>query len=121
MRYTLYISILCFACLSCDSGVEGNPLGIKSTSEGISVHNLSNKTLYYTAFERERLAYINWAPCTRPLDCDHVTPGAATVILYDSIYGYEPGKEVVVFWWNLEKSDNSEYKAMNLTNAIVKP
>lgn len=121
MRFRLiFLSFLLAAC-SDATIFEADNISIQSVKKGILIENKTSQTIYWTAFEREILALINWAACDDPARCEGVLPGKSQTILFEKIPSYSAGKEVVVYWWNLEKQDDESYRVVNFQTAVVKP
>jgi len=112
-----------FLLIACSEATiyESDNISIQSVKNGILIENKTSQTIYWTAFEREILAVIDWVPCIDPEQCDGVLPGKSQTILFEKIPGYSTGKEVVVYWWNLEKQDDESHRVVNFQSAVVKP
>lgn len=79
-------------------------LSAEVADDAITIRNWSSETAYYWIVEREALATINFAPCTRSPTCPTLAPGASTSVPKSSIAFYTPeAREAVVFWWGKDE------------------
>ncbi len=99
-----------------------DPVVQSSASEdGLKLVNPTDKTIYYTAFERTWATngLFIWAACTEPDSCPSVAPGATVKIPYSAIGGYKPGaSEAIVYFWELVPG-NDGYRTDKIQSLIV--
>ena len=64
------------------------------------IRNYSSSMVYYAVFERQSLAYINWAPVNCP---DNAIEPLRAVKKQITDSSYLPSNEAIVFWWHQGK------------------
>ncbi len=111
------------ALLACSAPSEpaGPHVDARLSSAGLVASNRTPSDVYFTAFEREIVALIEWAPCGEPASCrPRLAPGADTTIPYQSIYGWGPAsREAVVYWWHLVPTGADAYRPDSIRAIVV--
>lgn len=103
-----------------ESSARGS-LEVEATGSVLLLTNHTEHPVYYLAFEREMLALALWAPCTDPQECPRVQPGEQISVSYESIGGYEPGKqEAVVFWYHLRPKAGGGFEPDSMRSVVVR-
>jgi hypothetical protein len=69
--------------------------------------------------DKDRLALLDWVPCTDPATCESVDGGATARISYSDIYGVGQGSQVVIFHWRLIPAGAGKYKVDSIRNLEV--
>ncbi len=107
-KMVLFVAVLFIGCLN-DLGLPTSVL-VKKDGSQIIIDNGSTSPIYYSVFERESLALINWAPiCSQN---NQVQPGGAQAIPITE-ESFRPSNQAVVYWW---KTCN---KGEELESAII--
>ncbi len=73
---------------------------VRPQPNALIISNETGKTIHYEIFDREILALINWAPCTGV----NIPDGRVAQIRFSDVWMYEPGHDLVVYWWYRPKS-----------------
>jgi len=86
------------------------PLTVEARPSKLVVFNNTVDTLYYAIFSRGGLQFTSWEPCDHPWLCADrgIKPGLTRKVPYEIIYRWQPGAEVVVYWWRLEPDNMAE-------------
>ena len=123
----LSVSFLVFAALACTHGVDpiSAPDGesiIISASDGESIIvNQTGKTIHYWVVDRNVLASINFTLIRCPDSPDRLKPSQQAVLKIEEIYGYEPGNEIVLFWWTPGRAlENGCYDAALVSSKVLR-
>lgn len=100
----------------------GPHVDARLTTAGLLASNHTAADIYFTAFEREIVALIEWVPCSDPATCrPRLTPAADTTIPYASIYGWGPAsREVVCYWWHSVPNGAGGYRPDSIRGLVVK-
>jgi hypothetical protein len=92
-------------------GIWAGYVGTSSSDSGISAVNQTERPVHYTAFEREMLTRVRWAPCTGGPGCRTLVPGGSTVLPWTEVSGYDPSKkEYVFYWWHAVKDEKGDLR-----------
>lgn len=92
-----------------------------ATEDGLKLVNPTDKTIYYTAFERTWATngLFIWAACTEPDSCPSVAPGATVTIPYSQVGGYnDPADAAIVYYWELLPADGA-WRAGTVRSVVV--
>lgn len=99
-----------------------DPISVTLDSSKLSITNNTANNIYFAAFPQETLAFIEWAPCESPQQCqnDLVAPNTIVSIPLKAIVDRET-TTITIFWWHLEKIANEERHAVvNLHSSDLK-
>lgn len=107
----VFIGILAVSC-------DGNPVETTAQYDVVLI-NQTSRTVYFTAFEQEILALIDWIPSTNPTDTSRVEPQKSGGFNLSDVYNYQKGRNVVLFYWNLSMKADSTYKVENFRNVVI--
>lgn len=95
-------------------------VSVAAVSDGLAIMNQTERSVFYTAYERDLSAYILWAPCVGGPNCKVLAQGETRVLAWDSVYGYLPTKPTyLVFWWNTEVGADGQVRVTNMQSVIV--
>ncbi|CAN5743383.1 hypothetical protein BH23GEM7_BH23GEM7_35290 [soil metagenome] len=122
------VRVLCAVLLLVGAGCSmftessvGSSLEVEATGSVLRLTNHTEQPVYYLAFEREMLALALWAPCTNPQECPRIAPGEQISVGYESISGYEAGKqEAVVLWYHLHPDSGGGFEPDSLRSVVVR-
>ena len=120
-------ALLLAAVLSLLAGCE-TPTGpthhgplIVGTGPGmLIVENRGPVPLYTFMVERQVAAQINWAVCADPSACEGIPAGGRRVSPASDVYGYAPGREVIVHGWDLAASEDG-FRVGTMWTVVVRP
>jgi len=110
----VFVGILAASCSSNSNPVETNWAG-----HDVVLINQTSKTVYFTAFEQEILAFIDWLPSTNPNYTNRIEPPKSGGFNLSDVPNYQKGKNVVLFYWNLGTMADSTYKVENFRNVVI--
>lgn len=78
------------------------------------------ETVYFTAFDRNILPVIDWAPSTDPEGENQIEAKRFRIIELEDIWSYEAGHDIGVYWWLLKKkTDNNGYQVFGFSHQVV--
>ena len=130
MRLAPLISILALNALAACAGqpiamtepaTESTEVRATTSASGVRVSNATDRTIYYTVFEKDLATRASLAPCTDPVRCPSVAPAREVTVPYSAIAGYTKGaREAVVYWWHLVPGADGRYSVDRLRSYIVK-
>ena len=104
-----------------EPATNATELRAASSSSGIRVSNPTDRTIYYTVFEKDFATRASLAPCTDPARCASVAPAGEVIVPYSAIAGYtKDAREAVVYWWHLVPSPEGRHSVDRLRSSIVK-
>ena len=130
MRLPQLVSILALNAVAACAGhavaatepaTDGTELRAATSSSGVRVANATDRTIYYTVFEREFAAVASLAPCTEPARCPSVAPAGEVTVPFSAIAGYtKDAREAIVYWWHLVPGADGRHSIDRLRSYIVK-
>lgn len=95
-------------------------VSVAAGSDGLSLLNQTERPVYFTAFERDLAARIQWAPCTSGSNCQVLVQGEHRVLPWASVTGYLPTKPTyLVYWWNTEVGPDGRARVANMQSVSV--
>lgn len=112
MKY-LHFILSTFILTACSHSLEPVP-----ANDEIVLVNKTRETIYYAAFEQGVLARILWAPASR--DENRLNSGAAKPVRLDEIYEFEPGENLVLYWWTNNQNKLAHFSVMVVTPQKLK-
>ncbi len=103
------------------STAGGGPgVEVDARNRALWLVNGGREEVYFTAFERQFAALVNWVPCGPPVRCPGVPPGGRTRVAFDSIPGYQAGaREAIVFWWKLRPAPDGSVRPDSVRSRVV--
>ena len=105
----------CHSILGPDGTVEA-----RLEEGGIRVSNKTDRAIYWTAFDRDALALLLWAPCTDPSTCPRIGSGRTVLIPFDEVGVWGPAsREAVFYWWYLVPDDDGGYEPDEIRSIVV--
>lgn len=112
------LKILLFTAFASGCNKNVNPVAIEA--DEVKIYNHTNETVYFTAFDRNILALIDWAPTTDPESEDRIDSNRSKVFKLEDVWSYEAEHDIVVYWWMLKrKTDHSGYDVVGFSNQLV--
>lgn len=116
MKTFAFLFLLLFAACENEPSL---PVVVSEDAGKIVIRNNSATPVYYAAFERNLLAFINWGAFCN--DNNRVQPSKSSTISVTGSSGAS-GEEVVVFWWSdcVQQPGSSSLMGDNLNKVIVK-
>ncbi len=102
-------TLMIFVCLGM-IGCSENPVHFKSdeiqgnvSKNKLTIINKIDNPIYYTVFERETAAHINWAPISN--DENKINPQQNKQIDLNGVYGFQEGKQIIIYYWSAANPD----------------
>jgi len=102
----LGISFLFFSCNAFQN--ENNKVAFSWERDALVIENGSSVTIYYSVFEQDMSARINWSPASS--EGNRILPNEVIAVQEEKIFGYESGDTIVLFYWTNDEPpfDNIE-------------
>ncbi len=115
-----YISLFLIAFIVACAG-DTNPFSIMTGSEGeLIMVNATGRVIHHMAVNPETLALYSLDRC--PDSPDKIESWQERAIAVDEIFGYEAGKEAILYWWIPGKiKENGCYEAARVSTMILTP
>ena len=112
--FALILLLLFVAC----ENEQLQPVTISKVDGNIVIRNNSAVPVYYAAFDRALLAYINWSPICGDNNVIQPSKSAAASVTEPPV---SPSNEVVVFWWSecVQEPGSNISTGRNLQSVIV--
>lgn len=107
-----FITFLLISCSDSVSDLSKKDVALRIENEQLLVRNKFNHSIYYFAVESGAAAQINWAPLST--DGNRVKPGRTKSIPLDSIYAYDPGDEILFYYWSQKEPENNNIKFQSI-------
>ena len=96
------------------------PVHIESDDTTLNLTNTTRETVYYSVVVREHLDQVNWSDCGSPQECESISPRQAETIMLRDIPDYQPGADLIVSWWHLEKkSSGNGFKVVDFASRVI--
>lgn len=124
------LMILCSACTvsSDDNGRYGiltaligsDEVTAQASDSTVVIFNNTAEAVYYTAFPRDVLPVILWAPCVDPPRCKSIMPGRSATLPFANFMMESRDDEAVVFWWHLIRQSDGTYEYDEIRSIWVK-
>lgn len=109
------IIILCWftfsGCSDSISDLRKDDVSVTINNSDLRIKNNSNHSIYYFAV-RSGPAPVQFAPIST--DKNRVRPGRVKKIPLDSIHIYEPGNEILFYYWSQKEPKNNNIKFKNI-------
>lgn len=123
MKIFLKAGIISFVLILTFQGCSDNPASINDDEivffvldNSIKVKNRLSRPIYYFAVERDLAARINWAPISR--DENEIKPKQQKKILFEDIFGYEEGKQIIFYYWTGKGTGTKSIKSFVIDQKI---
>lgn len=112
MKISLWFlfALLTFSCSVFEN--ESNELSYRWEEDLLIVENGTEEVLYYSIFEQESLARINWRAHSTPEN--QLFPSTDISIDPDDIYDYEDGDNIAFIYWSGTSPSTEELKNMTI-------
>ncbi|NBC64778.1 MAG: hypothetical protein GVY07_03810 [Bacteroidetes bacterium] len=107
-----FITLLLISCSDSISDLSKKDVWLRIENEKLLVRNKFNHSIYYFAVESGVAAQINWAPLST--DENRIGAGRTKSILLDSIYAYDPGEEILFYFWSQKEPKNNNIKFLSI-------
>lgn len=102
-------SFLTFSsCADSVSDLNTDDVSISTDSVDLTIRNNFNHSIYYFAVEAGVAAAIQWAPISS--DENRVKSRSTKRIPLENIHAYEPGDEIIVYYWSKKEPGNKNIK-----------
>ncbi len=100
---TTFLTLLSVAVLTSGCGALAEPVMAEQRAVNLTIFNNTPHVVQYYVLEKNAARYTHWSPCNHPEMCGEtgIRPGLLADVLYERIYRWYPGCEVVVNWWYL--------------------
>lgn len=95
-------------CADSVSDLNTDDVSITVDSEDLNIKNNFNHSIYYFAVEAGVAAVIQWAPISS--DENRVKSRSTKRILLENIHAYEPGDEILIYYWSKKEPGNKNIK-----------
>ena len=118
MRSLYYFSLLFLMSLnfiSCSDSVSDlytEDVVVSVESENLTIQNNFNHSIYYFAVEAGTAIYIQWAPVST--DVNRVKSRRTKRIPLEDIHAFEPGDEILIYYWSEKEPDNINIKSQQI-------
>lgn len=127
MRSSRIPYIICFSAFFLMSGNGCSRLDesiyIEARLANLVLHNNSADTLYFAVFGNHSNRQTHWQPCDNPLRCNDsaIEPGRSRSVPYETIQGWMPGTNVMVYWYSLMRVSGTrgDYKLEGPSTTMV--
>ncbi|MCG2589048.1 hypothetical protein [Rhodohalobacter sulfatireducens] len=106
------ITLLLISCSGSVSDLSKKDVSLNIENEHLLVKNNFNHSIYYFAVESGVAAQINWAPLST--EENRVRPGRLKSIPLDSIHAYDPGEEILFYYWSQKEPKNNNIKFQSI-------
>lgn len=123
------IVVLTLTALSCSAPSASDPgssggtvLEPRSTSEGLTLTNPTDRTVYYAVFERKwvETGLFIWAQCTDAPRCPAIPPRGTVHVPVSDISGYtSEAREARVYYWLLVPEGKGKHRVADLQSVVV--
>lgn len=107
-----FITLLLISCSDSISDLSKKDVSLRIDNEHLLVKNNFNHSIYYFAVESGVAAQINWAPLSR--EENRIRPGRLKSIPLDSIHAYDPGEEILFYYWSQKEPKNNNIKFQSI-------
>jgi hypothetical protein len=118
MKHIVILGATVTILIGCEDLDDGT-VSTRQQISGLTLINTTSSIIYYTVFNRASLLNINWAPCSEPSSCPSINAGSSTFVVYQDIWEYSPGSELVVYWWRLIPKSGGGYKPDEIRTVLV--
>lgn len=110
MKYILSILLIGFllGCSDNPTAFSSEEIEGKVTEETLEVFNKLDRSIYYFVVERGTAATILWAPTSG--EDNEIKRLRSRAIKLDDIFGFEPGKEILFYYWSEQELGSADIK-----------
>lgn len=105
---TLFTCLIISSCADSVSDLNTDDVAITSNSADLNIKNNFNHSIYYFAVEAGIAAVIQWAPISS--DENRVKSRSTKQIPLENIHAYEPGDEILIYYWSKKEPGNNNIK-----------
>ena len=104
----LLIGLIFVSCSESVSDLNTNDVIVSVEGEDLTIQNNFNHSIYYFTVEAGTAASIQWAAIST--NENRVKSRSTKRITLDQIYRYEPGAEIIVYYWSEKEPSNNNIK-----------
>ncbi len=108
----LLITLFFITCSDSVSDLNRKDVSLIIESDHLKIQNRFSHSIYYFAVESGVAAQIQWAPLST--DENRVKPRGMKSLPLDSIHAYEPGDEILFYYWSEKEPKNSNIKFQSI-------
>ncbi len=106
------IGLISVSCSDSVSDLNTDDVIVSVESEELTIQNYFTYSIYYFAVDAGTAAYIQWAAIST--DENRVKSRSTKRIPVDQIYGFEPGKDIIVYYWSEKEPSNNNIKSQRI-------
>ncbi len=108
-----FLFVLSF--ISCSDKIIDN-----DQSGDIVLINGTNTTIYYKAIDEETVPIIDWGQSNNIDFENKLAPNKIGLISFEDVWGYKPNNNIILYYWQIIKTDNGKYEVSNSKHALLK-
>lgn len=102
------MSVILISCSDSVSDLNSKDVIVSVESKDLIIKNNFNHSIYFFNVDADTAISIKWAPISTQENC--IKSRSTKRIPLNEIHAYEPGDEIIVYYWSEKEPNNDNIK-----------